>query len=212
MYHGISIAAKSIPGAAIALASLLLLFVARVLAQLIQLLWPNDLLPEFAEWQSGTLPYGALLASQIAIVALSEGAEARSEPGGAKRNRGGDGEIADDLLARIFQRALGDDGGAGHFAGEFAERHAGAGQQKAARVPLKEGDAHVVFERGDLAADGGLADAKLLGGGREAAGLGGEVEGFEFVPVHRWPCFRPRRGAHCLPRALQYCIALGQGR
>ena len=57
--------------AAIILAVLLLLFVGRVSAQLVQLLAPTDLLPPFSAWQSGALPYGVLLASQIVIIGVS---------------------------------------------------------------------------------------------------------------------------------------------
>jgi hypothetical protein len=51
------------------LAALLLLFLGRVAAQLVQRLWPTPLLPDFAAWQSGLLPYGVLLASQLVILA-----------------------------------------------------------------------------------------------------------------------------------------------
>jgi hypothetical protein len=51
-----------------ALAILLVLFVFRVSAQLVQSLWPTPLLPPFEEWQSGTLPYGVLLVAQLVII------------------------------------------------------------------------------------------------------------------------------------------------
>ena len=57
--------------AAIALACLLVLFIGRVSAQLWQYFWPTDGLPSFSDWQSGTLPYPVLVASQFAIIALS---------------------------------------------------------------------------------------------------------------------------------------------
>jgi hypothetical protein len=56
-------------GYAALLAALLLLFLGRVAAQLVQRLWPTPLLPDFEAWQSGLLPYGLLLASQLAILA-----------------------------------------------------------------------------------------------------------------------------------------------
>jgi ornithine lipid hydroxylase len=62
---------KPARGAAIALAVLLTLFVGRVAAQLWQYFWPTDALPPFAAWQSGTLPYPVLVASQLAIVVAS---------------------------------------------------------------------------------------------------------------------------------------------
>ena len=48
---------------------LALLFVGRVVVQLIQFLHPVEVLPRFEEWQSGTLPYEALVVVQLAIVA-----------------------------------------------------------------------------------------------------------------------------------------------
>lgn len=56
---------------AILLTALLLLFVGRVLAQLSQVVWPNDIVPPFSEWQSGLLPYPFLVASQAGIIAVS---------------------------------------------------------------------------------------------------------------------------------------------
>ena len=47
---------------------LLALFCVRVLAQLIQAVYPLSFLPAFSAWQSGALPYGMLLASQVLIV------------------------------------------------------------------------------------------------------------------------------------------------
>jgi len=48
---------------------LALLFVGRVVIQLVQLVRPVEALPRFEEWQSGALPYGVLLVLQLAIVA-----------------------------------------------------------------------------------------------------------------------------------------------
>lgn len=50
---------------------LLALFAFRVAAQLGQALWPSVLLPPFEAWQSGALPYPALVASQAVILAGS---------------------------------------------------------------------------------------------------------------------------------------------
>jgi hypothetical protein len=55
---------------ALALTALLILFFGRVAAQLVQRLWPTPLLPDFAAWQSGLLPYGVLLVAQLLILAL----------------------------------------------------------------------------------------------------------------------------------------------
>jgi hypothetical protein len=56
------------PHAAI-LSLLLALFVFRVSAQVVQLLWPTPLLPPFEMWQSGTVPYAVLVVSQLVIIA-----------------------------------------------------------------------------------------------------------------------------------------------
>lgn len=48
---------------------LAMLFVGRVVAQLIQYFYPVDVLPRFEQWQSGALPYGILVALQLVIVA-----------------------------------------------------------------------------------------------------------------------------------------------
>jgi hypothetical protein len=57
-------------GRAVLFALLLGLFVFRVVAQLWQAFSPTALLPPFGAWQSGTLPYAALFASQVAIIAF----------------------------------------------------------------------------------------------------------------------------------------------
>lgn len=51
-------------------AVLLTVFVGRVVAQLIQYLAPVGFLPPFDSFQSGALPYGYLVVSQIAVVAI----------------------------------------------------------------------------------------------------------------------------------------------
>lgn len=50
------------------LSLLLALFVFRASAQLVQRLWPTPLLPPFEMWQSGTVPYAVLVASQAVII------------------------------------------------------------------------------------------------------------------------------------------------
>lgn len=53
---------------AMVLTLLLALFMLRVAAQLMQWLWPTPLLPPFGRWQSGTVSYAVLVASQAAII------------------------------------------------------------------------------------------------------------------------------------------------
>jgi len=54
----------------IILSSLTFIFLCRVLAQLIQAVYPIGILPAFDSWQSGTLPYAWLLLTQIMILTL----------------------------------------------------------------------------------------------------------------------------------------------
>jgi hypothetical protein len=71
--------------AAIILLILLLAFAGRVAAQLIQLVAPTNLLPEFSAWQSGALPYPVLLAGQIVIIGVSLFVSARLWSGSLRR-------------------------------------------------------------------------------------------------------------------------------
>lgn len=54
----------------VSLSILLALFCFRVLAQLLQRYLTIPFLPSFDAWHSGAVPYGALLASQILIIAF----------------------------------------------------------------------------------------------------------------------------------------------
>jgi len=55
----------------LALLVLLAAFVVRVGIQLWQLISPTSALPPFEAWQSGTIPYWALLVSQVVIIVVS---------------------------------------------------------------------------------------------------------------------------------------------
>ena len=55
---------------AVALASLLLLFVFRIVAQFVQWIHPVGFLPAFDDWHSGVLPYPVLLTGQALILAV----------------------------------------------------------------------------------------------------------------------------------------------
>lgn len=52
---------------------LAVVFLGRVVVQLLQYLHPVDFLPGFEEWQSGALPYAVLVALQIMIIAFQLG-------------------------------------------------------------------------------------------------------------------------------------------
>lgn len=57
------------PWHGIVLTILMVAFLARVLAQLVQWLAPTPLLPPFEAWHSATVPYLGLLGSQVLILA-----------------------------------------------------------------------------------------------------------------------------------------------
>ena len=52
------------------LKALLAVFIFRVIAQLIQAIYPVSFLPPFDAWQSGALPYSVLLAFQLVIIVI----------------------------------------------------------------------------------------------------------------------------------------------
>lgn len=70
------------------LAALLALFVFRVGAQLLQFLAPGEVLPPFAAWQSGALPYAVLLPAQLAIILAAAWAILRMAAGRTRPRRG----------------------------------------------------------------------------------------------------------------------------
>ena len=57
------------------------------------------------------------------------------------------------------------------------------GQDEAARMPVKQGNVQIPFERADVAAHRGLADAQRLARVRETPRFGGSMEYPQFVPV-----------------------------
>ena len=67
---------------------LLLLFAVRVIAQPLALVFDSALLPSFESWHSATLPYGLLLASQIAILLVLGWTAWRLMVGDLKPRRG----------------------------------------------------------------------------------------------------------------------------
>ena len=61
------------------------------------------------------------------------------------------------------------------------------GQDQAAGVAMKQRDAELLFERGDLPRYRRLRQSELLAGVREAAGFGGSMKDLELIPVHIGP-------------------------
>ena len=64
-------------------------------------------------------------------------------------------------------------------------------QHEPARMPVKQGNVQIAFERADVAADRGLADAQRLARVREAARLGGSMKNPQLVPI--------QGHGHCAP-------------
>ena len=58
------------------------------------------------------------------------------------------------------------------------------GQNKAAGVAVEQGNFQILFQRTDLAADGGLREVQLMSGMGEASRIGHGVKNAELVPVH----------------------------
>jgi hypothetical protein len=74
-------------GSTYALSILLGLFVARCLCQFLQYIYPLPWLPAFERWQSGTLPYGLLLLSQVVITISAAILVLRISKGKLKKNK-----------------------------------------------------------------------------------------------------------------------------
>jgi hypothetical protein len=54
-------------------------------------------------------------------------------------------------------------------------------------MAVEKGGLQLALESADLAADGGLAQAQIVTGAREAARFGDRIENPDFVPVHGVP-------------------------
>ncbi|MCA9472666.1 MAG: hypothetical protein MRJ96_00905 [Nitrospirales bacterium] len=54
----------------VVLSILLVMFCGRVMAQLIQAIYPLSFLPSFDSWHSGALPYGVLVLAQFIIIGI----------------------------------------------------------------------------------------------------------------------------------------------
>src|SRR5207253_11204041 len=71
-----------------------------------------------------------------------------------------------------------------HVVGGTVQKLALLGQDQPARMAVKQRNAQLLFERGNLARDGGLRQSELLAGMGETARLGRGVKDLELVPVH----------------------------
>ena len=98
------------------------------------------------------------------------------EPHGAHGHRGGDHQRAARTFAAIHQRGFGGFEFVGHFRDGAEKDFALLGEDEAARVAVEQGDAHLLFQRRDLAGNGGLAEIEHVTGAGEALRLGDGVE------------------------------------
>ena len=92
--------------------------------------------------------------------------------------------VAGRPLAGIDETRLGGLEPHPHVAGGTEQQVALLGEDEPAGMAVEEGRAQLALERADLAADGGLAQAQVLTGAREAASFRDGVENPDLVPIH----------------------------
>jgi hypothetical protein len=114
----------------------------------------------------------------------AEGPQDRGQPreGGAALR--GEADVPVPPLAHLAQVAGDRLQFAEHLTGRHQHPAAGGVRDQAAAAALEQAHAETVFEPGQPLAEGGLADEEPLGGGGEAAGLGGGGDQFEIPQVH----------------------------
>ena len=78
-----------------------------------------------------------------------------------------------------------------HVPGGPEQQVALLGQDQAAGMTVEEGRLQLALEGADLTADGGLAQAQIVTGPREAAGFRDRIENPDLVPVHGVPLDAP---------------------
>ena len=119
-------------------------------------------------------------------VELDEFAQARRQPIGAQRQGGGDAQVAMRLFAGVDQPAAHRVELEHDVLHRFVQHFALLGENEAAGVAMKERRAEVLFERADLPAHRGLAQAQRLAGVGEGTGVGRGLKNAQLVPVHRF--------------------------
>ena len=120
-------------------------------------------------------------------IKLAEFRQARRQPGGAEAGIGGDLQQAMRLFTRVRKaqaRALQPHQ---HLLHRAKKHFALLGQQKPARMTMKQRRLEVIFQRRDLSADRRLAQMQRLAGMGEGPGGGGGVKNAQLVPVHPAP-------------------------
>ena len=80
-----------------------------------------------------------------------------------------------------------DAGGLAHAAGILDEIEGGGRRIEPARLPAEQRRAEGVLQLADMAADGGLAEAEPVGGGRQRSRVDHGEEGAEEGPVEHGP-------------------------
>ena len=124
-------------------------------------------------------------------IKLAEFRQARRQPGGAEAGIGGDFQQAMRLFTRIGQAQAGALQPHQHLLHRAKKHFALLGQQKPARMTMKQRSLEVIFQRRDLAADRRLAQVQRLTGMGEGPGGGRGVKNAQLVPVHPAPAPMP---------------------
>ena len=125
--------------------------------------------------------------------------QARRQPVAAESYRGGDLQLAGRLVAALRQQRLGHRQLGENLAHRLVQAFALLRQDQAARVTVEQWHLQRLFQRGNLPADGGLAQVQRVAGVGEAAGFRDGVEDTQLVPIHGSVLFRRRR--HPTPAA-----------
>ena len=106
------------------------------------------------------------------------------QPDRAEADGGRHLEFAGRPLARLDEAGAGRLEPHAHVARGAEEQVALFGQDQAAGMAVEERRFQLALEGADLPAHGGLAEAEVVPGAREAAGFGDRVENPDLVPVH----------------------------
>ena len=136
---------------------------------------------------------------------IDELAEPRRQPVGAERQRRRHPKIAVRLVAAVDQPAAHRVELQRDVVHGLEQRLALLGEDQAARMAMEKRRAEIAFERADLPADRGLAEAQRFAGVGKRARLGGGLKNAELVPVHR-AC-----DASPTVRSSAYAIMAGEG-
>lgn len=118
-------------------------------------------------------------------IKIGELIEPRRQPEHAERHGRRHPQIAARFPARICQQDFRRSEFHEHVLRRAVEHFALLGEDKPARVPVKQRRIQLAFERADLPAHRRLAHIERLTRMGEAAGLGSRMENSELIPIHK---------------------------